>query len=127
MNDLSDGRDQKLTWPPEIFLVNRKSTQSTSPVTSLDSETQRIPTNGMEETKPDELSTSAAQKLHFRVDLAGKTHPEDGKGLSRVFRGWWKAATGEEAFDWDVWRRNTLDKYGDGGFTSSTVRSNVGA
>ncbi|KAJ4315182.1 hypothetical protein N0V84_008516 [Fusarium piperis] len=75
-----------------------------------------------EEIKSDELSALVAQKLHFRVDQVIETSPEDGKNFTRVFSGWWKAATGERAFDWDMWYRNALDKYGDGGFTPSTVR-----
>ncbi|KAF4996594.1 hypothetical protein FDECE_12363 [Fusarium decemcellulare] len=75
-----------------------------------------------EETKSDELSALVAQKLHFRVDQVIETNPEDGKNFTRVFSGWWKAATGEQAFNWDMWYRNALDKYGDGGFAASTVR-----
>ncbi|KAG5801501.1 hypothetical protein H9Q74_000384 [Fusarium xylarioides] len=75
-----------------------------------------------EETKSDELSALVAQKLHFRVDQVIETNPEDGENFTRVFSGWWKAATGEQAFDWDMWYRNALDKYGDGGFTPSTVK-----
>jgi hypothetical protein len=74
-----------------------------------------------EETTSDELSALVAQKLHFRVDQVMETSPEDGKNFARVFSGWWKAATGEQAFDWDVWYRNALDKYGNGGFTPSSA------
>uniref|UniRef100_A0A0B7JYV9 Aminoglycoside phosphotransferase domain-containing protein n=1 Tax=Bionectria ochroleuca TaxID=29856 RepID=A0A0B7JYV9_BIOOC len=75
-----------------------------------------------EETKSDELSALVAQKLHFRVDQVIETNPENGKNFTRVFSGWWKAAAGEQTFDWDTWYRNALDKYGDGGLTPSTVR-----
>ncbi|KAI1174119.1 hypothetical protein F4777DRAFT_555322 [Nemania sp. FL0916] len=74
------------------------------------------------ETKSDELSAWVAQKLHFRVDQVIETNPEAGENFTRVFGGWWKAAMGEQAFDWDVWYRNALEKYGDGGFAPSTVR-----
>lgn len=74
-----------------------------------------------EETKSHELSALAAQKLHFRVEQVVETNPEDGKNFARVFSGWWKAATGEQAFDWDTWRREALEKYGDGGFTLSAA------
>ncbi|KAG6065928.1 hypothetical protein E4U32_006765 [Claviceps aff. humidiphila group G2b] len=61
-------------------------------------------------------------KSHFRVEQVIETDGEDGKNFTRVFSGWWKAATGEQAFDWDIWYRNALDKYGDGGFMPSTIR-----
>lgn len=74
-----------------------------------------------EETKSHELSALAAQKLHFRVDQVIETHPEDRESFASVFSGWWKAATGEQAFDWDTWRREALEKYGDGGFAPSAA------
>ncbi|KAJ2906478.1 hypothetical protein MKZ38_001459 [Zalerion maritima] len=74
-----------------------------------------------EETKSHELSALAAQKLHFRVDQVIETNPEDRKHFASVFSGWWKAATGEQAFDWDTWHREALGKYGDGGFTPSAA------
>lgn len=74
-----------------------------------------------DETKSDDLSALVAQKLHFRVDQVIETSPEDGKNFVRVFSGWWKAATGEKEFDWNVWHGNALEKYGDGGFAPSNV------
>lgn len=74
-----------------------------------------------EETKSHELSALAEQKLHFRVEQVVETSPEDGVDFARVFSGWWKAATGEQAFDWDTWHREALEKYGDGGFDDRTL------
>lgn len=75
-----------------------------------------------EETKSVELSALAAQKLHFRIDQVMETSPEDGENFIKVFSGWCKAATGAETFDWDLWYRNALEKYDDGGFTPSTLK-----
>jgi hypothetical protein len=75
-----------------------------------------------EETQSHELSALASRKLHFRVDQVIETSPdEDRETFASVFSGWWKAATGEQAFDWDTWHREALGKYGDGGFTPSAA------
>jgi hypothetical protein len=50
-----------------------------------------------------------------------ETNPEDWKQFVGVFGGWWKAATGEQVFDWDMWHREALEKYSDGGFTPSAA------
>jgi hypothetical protein len=70
-----------------------------------------------DETQSHELSTLAAQKLHFRVDQVIETDPEDQENFTSVFSGWWKAAKGKQNFDWDTWYRGALEKYDDGGFT----------
>ncbi|KAI1864460.1 uncharacterized protein JN550_009017 [Neoarthrinium moseri] len=74
-----------------------------------------------EENESYQLSALVAQKLHFRVDQVIETNPEDREHFIRVFGGWWKAATGEQVFDWDMWYREALEKYGDGGFTPLAV------
>ena len=73
-----------------------------------------------EETKSLELAALAEQKLHFRVDQVIETDTE-GRDFASVFGGWWKAATGNKAFDWDTWRGEALEKYGDGGFAPPAV------
>lgn len=64
------------------------------------------------------LSILAAQKLYFRVDMVLKTNPNHREDLVGTFQ-WvvegWKVANRMETFDWDTWRKQALDKYGDGG------------
>lgn len=71
-----------------------------------------------EEKGEEDLARMVAQKLHFRVDLLLETDPsnDDFRGL---FGGWWKLANCVETFDWDSWRKEALELYGDGDFGES--------
>jgi len=62
-----------------------------------------------------ELSASAEQKLHFRVDQVIETDPWDRRNFVSLFSGRWKVTNGGETFDWDTWYKQALDKYDDGG------------
>lgn len=66
-----------------------------------------------------DLSVLAAQKLYFRLDLVLETDPLEREDFVGLFSGWWKAANKENFFDWDTWREQALEKYGDGGFDNS--------
>lgn len=61
-----------------------------------------------------ELSAIARQKSHFRVDQVIETEPWNRPTFVNLFSGWWKAANGVETFDWDVWYKHALEKYGNG-------------
>ncbi|CEJ95017.1 hypothetical protein VHEMI10520 [[Torrubiella] hemipterigena] len=91
-------------------------------ISTLSEDEKRFSKILQEETQSGELSALAAQKLHFRIDQVIETSPEDRENFTKVFSGWWKAATGEETFDWDIWYQNALKKYGNGGFTHSLTK-----
>ena len=61
-----------------------------------------------------ELSASAEQKLHFRVDQVIETDPWDRRNFVSLFSGRWKVTNGVETFHWDTWYKQAFDKYGDG-------------
>jgi hypothetical protein len=62
-----------------------------------------------------ELSASAEQKLHFRVDQVIETDPWDRQNFEGLFSGWWKVTSVLETFDWDTCYKKALYRYGDGG------------
>ncbi|KAK2751868.1 hypothetical protein FQN54_008540 [Arachnomyces sp. PD_36] len=62
----------------------------------------------------DELAGLAAQKRFFRLDQCIETDPFNREDFLLLFAGWWKDVKGVETFDWDAWRKDALEKYGDG-------------
>lgn len=66
----------------------------------------------LREKGPNELAGLAVKKLHFRVEMIIDTDPCERDNFVGLFGGWWKASNGAEDFDWDVWRKEALEKYG---------------
>lgn len=61
----------------------------------------------------DELAKLAVQKNFFRVDQCVCTDPSTREQFNQMFSGWWKQVMGVEQFDWEAWKREALEKYGD--------------
>ena len=70
--------------------------------------------NILQEKGRNDLADLALQKLCFRVDECIATDPFNEQDFISLFAGWWKAAKGVDTFDWGAWRREALEKYGDG-------------
>ena len=66
--------------------------------------------------KRDDLASLAAQKLFLGFQECIKTDSSHWVFV-QTFSVWWKAVTGTETFDWNTWRIEALDKYGDGGMS----------
>jgi len=64
----------------------------------------------------DDLAVLAAQKLVLAFEQCIETEPHHWTFVP-TFAAWWRAITGTDSFDWDTWRKEALEKYGDGGMS----------
>jgi len=69
----------------------------------------------------DDLALLAAQKMNFRFEQCIETDPHEWETFLQLFAGWSKAVTGMTTFDWDSWRKEALNKYGDGALAGRTA------